>query len=154
MKLSKTVYLIIFLIFLLIIVLAIQFFYSPKETTSPRDVIKQDNTSRESPFVQTPKMRISSSDITTQPISVVGSVTITFDQPVDNETLSLEITPSTILLPLFDSSQRVLTISPSEAWNFNTTYTLKVSPKTISADGETLDKEYIYTFKTLPYSGI
>ena len=152
MKLSKTILLIFILILLIFILLGVQLLFKKNaEKDQPLPSAPIPVFIKPSPA---PKFSITSTNISSELINVIDSIEITFNRPVDNETLALKITPEENILPLFDSSLTKLSIKPVNVWNYNTSYTIIISAQTKSEDNNSLDKNYEFTFKTIPYYGI
>lgn len=151
MKQSKTKYLIIALIVMIVLLILVQIFKSPGQTGPTF------NAGGNTPIVQftpAPKFKIASTDIPDKPIELDRPIKITFDRPVDNESLALEVTPKEEVLILFDQTLTEMVIKPTNAWNFNTRYTIEVSRSTKAQDHQFLDKDYEFTFQTKLFVGI
>ncbi|MDD5147391.1 MAG: Ig-like domain-containing protein [Candidatus Daviesbacteria bacterium] len=152
MNQSKTIYLIFALIGLVVLVMLVQVLKfsekpnpNPNNKVSPQPIIE---------FTPPPKFKIVSTNISSQPVEVNEAVKITFDRPVDNEGLALEISPKEEVVILFNSSLTELSIKPANAWDYNTSYTITI-PKSIRAqDNQFLDKDYEFSFQTEPRMGI
>ena len=139
MRQNKTIYLVLFLIFILILIVILQI-SNPDET--------------ESPPIKTQQFNITSSNITNRLLNVSEVIKIKFSMPVKNQSLSLQINPNIEVRSSFDRNLSELTIEPFKAWRFDTIYIIRVSKTTMSSDGQNLDKNYEFTFKTTPLSGI
>lgn len=151
MKQSKTIYLIIALIIMIVLLVLVQIFKSSEKTSST------SNTEESTPIVQftpAPKFKIVSTDIPDKPIELDQPIKIIFDRPVNNESLTLEVTPKEEVLILFDQTLTEMAVKPANAWNFNTRYTIKVSRATKAQDYQFLDKDYEFAFQTRPFVGI
>lgn len=151
MKQTKTVYLVFALIAIVVLIMVVQTFKSsekvniePKKATS-EPIIQ---------FTPPKQFTIASTNITDQTIQVSGGIKITFNKPVNNESLALKITPKTELSLLFNSDLTELTIKPAEVWNFDTRYTIKIAKSTRSQDNHLLDKNYEFSFQTQKFVGI
>ena len=101
-----------------------------------------------------PKLNIVGSNITNQSLRARDVIKITFDRPVNNESLNLEITPQEEILPSFNQSLTELSIEPANAWNYDTEYLITILKSTKSTSNLDLGKDYQFKFKTVPYSGI
>ena len=132
MKLPKTVYLIAFLIFLVIVLILVQIFSS-----------KSRPASRVSP-APTPQLTITGTSLTDQPVGVTGFIKINFNKTVSLERLRATITPPTEVVYSLDATLRQLSIAPKNAWNFNKVYTIRIF----------VDKDYEFTFRTIPFGGM
>ncbi|MCR4306217.1 MAG: Ig-like domain-containing protein [Candidatus Daviesbacteria bacterium] len=150
MKQSKTIYLVFALlgiVILIILVQVIRFSEAPKSKTDQNiEPIDQ--------FIPPAKFKITSTNISDQPFEVDKDIRLIFEQPVDNESLNIKISPEEKVVFLFNSNLTELTITPTNAWDFNTRYTIKVSKSTKSQKQEYLDKDYEFYFETRPYGGI
>ena len=152
MKQPKTVYLVFGLLGIVIIIILVQVFkFSEKSSPSPCG-----NTSPPpiTQFIPPPKFKIISTNITSQSVEVNEGIKLTFDRPVDNESLTLEVFPKEEVVILFNPSLTELSVKPTNAWDFNTSYTIKVLKSTKSQNKELLDKDYEFSFQTKPYIGI
>mgnify|MGYP001589882754 CR=1 FL=1 len=151
MNQPKTTLLIFILIAIVILVILIQIF---KFSTPSSPVTNKEDKSQIIQYVQPPKLKIVSTSIPNTPIKVTDVIKIRFDKPVDNQSLTLEITPPEETLPLFDQGFIELTIKPINAWDFNKQYTIKILQPTRSQDGQPLDKNYEFSFQSEAYIGI
>lgn len=103
---------------------------------------------------QVDKFRSTSGPAGRQPISVAEGVNITFSKPVALGGLQIAITPEVVFTTEFSDNFKQMTIQPVPLWKYDTTYIVKISKETRSADNQTLDKDYTFTFRVLPFSGI
>lgn len=149
---NKTAYLVFALLGIVILIMLVQVLKfsekpnpSSNQNSSPPPVTQ---------FTPTPKFRIVSTNITSQPLEVNRIIKLDFDQPVDNENLRLEISPKEEVVILFNPSLTELSVKPTNAWDFNTRYTIKVSKSTKSQNKEFLDQDYEFSFQTESYVGI
>lgn len=149
---SKTVYLVLFLIFLLIIVIIVQI------NQDPIFWVQQPVTNSNGQVKETPKkpnqFKILSTSLSDKPLGITEPIIIRFDKNASPFSVIYEINPTEEIKisPSFDPKEII--IEPTGAWNFDTSYQLKILKTTRSLDYSELDKEYNYTFKTVPYSGI
>ena len=151
MKQSKTVYLVFALLTIVVLIMLVQILkFSEKPTPSPSGNASPPPITQ---FIPPPKFKIVS-NISGQLVKVNEAIKITFDRPVDNESLTLEVFPKEEVVILFNPSLTELSVKPTNAWDFNTGYTIKVSKSTRSQDREFLDKDYEFYFQTKPYMGI
>ena len=139
----KTVYLIIILLLLLIVLVIIQF--SSKSRTEP---IKEKQATPPESF------RIISSTAPEEFIGITEPIKITLSRPVNLQALIYELKPETQTRVYANPEQTEITFDPKDAWNFDSEYSLKISKESQAVDGQALDMEYIYKFKTHSYSGI
>ncbi len=152
MKQSKTTYLVFALLGIVILIMLVQVLkFSEKPNPSSNENSSPPPVTQFSPPA---KFKIVTSNITNQPVEVNGTIKLAFDQPVDNETLSLKVTPKEEIVALFNPDLTELTIKPVNAWDFNTRYTIKVLTSTESQDKQFLDKDYEFSFQTEAYGGI
>lgn len=151
MKQSKTAYLVFALLGIVILIMLIQVF---KFSQVPTPTSNQGTPAPVIRFAPPPRLHVVSTNITNQPVAVSGAVAVTFDRPINNEKLALEITPKEKILPLFNSDLTTLTIRPLDTWKFNTSYTIKVLKSTQSQDSQFLDKDYEFSFQTEQFVGI
>ena len=136
MQKSKTIFLMLFLILVLIIILVLKNVFNKQENLNTTTLSNPQT-----------KATVTSINLTDQPFSITEPILVQFSQPVLENTLKILLKPETPSRITFDSSREQLIIDPEDAWSFDTTYQLIIS-------GLALDKEYIYTFKTMEYSGI
>lgn len=141
----KTVYLILLLLFLLAVLAIVQFSIKPK--SQPEVVEESKKTMVES-------FRIVSSTVPEEFIGITEPIKLTFSKPVILSSLFYEFTPKTEVRAYTDSTQTEVTFDPKDAWNFESEYSLRISKESQATDGQALDKEYTYIFKTYPHSGI
>lgn len=118
-----------------------------------------ENNSTPTPFnpqatIGKPPFTVGSQQANQPPIAVNDPVTIKFSQPVNNETLTVTINPQAGFLSRFSDDLTTLQIFPTNTWNYNTTYTVKVLNNTKSKDDQQLGQDYQFSFKTKPYIGI
>lgn len=146
------------LIFFLIVILALILFVrvrkpppTPKIVPEPTAIATPKPTSQ---LIPTSFFTIMSTNISGQTVGVTELIKIRFSEPVSGDNLFVKITPESKFLLLFDPSRTELTISPSDAWAFDTSYNIKILKITTSTDNQPLDKDYEFNFKTIPYSGI
>lgn len=143
---NKTIYLLLFLIFILVLIL----FLKSQFDKSPNKSVGQNNLT---PVVQLSTFKLIATNISSGTIGITEPIKLQFDQPIisniiytiepqKEEKIGIGATPNEII------------IDPVDAWNFDTSYTLKILKSTKSVNGQYLDKDYTYTFKTPPYSGI
>ncbi len=144
MRKSKTIYLLIFLVIILIGLLALK----------NLPLRKQPGPTTETTINSEPYLTITSVNLSDQPFSITEPILITFSRPVEEKTMKILLIPQTPATIQFDSSKTQLIIDPQDAWNFNTNYQLSISKEAKSQAGLSLDKDYIYAFKTIGYSGI
>lgn len=155
MNKPKTIYLIFFLVFLIIVLLIILLFKKNGPKTQVQSQIPvQSEIPVSTQTVPTYKFSIISTNITLNPIGVADAVEILFSEPVNNESLNLTLSPEESILPLFNDNLTTLTIKPTSTWLYDTSYIIRVSSQTKSAKDQNLDKNYEFTFKTIPFSGI
>lgn len=152
MRQSKTVYLVFALFGIVVLIILVQILkFSEKPLPSTNGNISPSPIAQFSP---PPKFKIVSTNISSQPVGVNEVIRIAFDRPVDNESLTLEVSPKEEVVILFNPSLTELSAKPANAWDFNTHYTVKVSKSTKSQDREFLDQDYEFSFQTKPYIGI
>ena len=152
MKQSKTTYLVFALLGIVVLIMLVQVLkFSQKPASDPNE---NSNPPPVTQFAPPPKFRIVSTNITNQPFEVNRIIKLDFDQPVDNENLRLEISPKEEVVILFNPSLTELSVKPTNAWDFNTRYTIKVSKSTKSQNKEFLDQDYAFSFQTESYVGI
>ncbi len=151
MKQPKTVYLVFALLGLVVIIMLVQIVkFSEKPNSEPN----RQAAPSVAQFTSSPKFQILSTSLTNEPVKVNQPVVITFNQPVNNQKLALEISPKVEILPLFSSDLTELTIKPLNVWSFDTHYTIKVLQSTQAQDNQFLDKDYEFSFQTQVYIGI
>ena len=157
MKQPKTIYLILILLILFIIIILVQIFKTPKpisEIQPPEEIQPTKGPSNEIGEFPKSEFKLLSSNITDQPISMADSIILIFNAPVNLNSLFYEIEPVEELNFSLNSTKTEVTIEPVGAWDFDTQYSIKVLKETKSQEGNLLDKDYVFTFKTYPYSGI
>jgi hypothetical protein len=81
-------------------------------------------------------------------------VEISFNEPVSFENAYIEITPESQFSVNSDFSGYKIIIDPADAWMFDTEYKITIKSKTHTSFNNYLDKDYVYNFKTKPYTGI
>lgn len=162
---SKTIFLMLGLIFILVLILVLKSVATqnkkpPLETPSPSPA--------ESINITTPSA--SSSTATTLPsavtfsilgnsiknsqLGIVDSFQVFFSDQLGYQDLNYSISPEIRIETSLDKTGKVLTIKPEGIWDFDTEYKLTISRESKSAGGQNLDKDTTITFKTPPYSGI
>lgn len=142
---NKTIILISFLILLVIVILVFRSLAKNTNNTGS----SQGTPSSSKQVVQLKILSTNIEDL----MSINGSILIKFSQPV-TKNISFSIEPSATVSAQLNSTQDEVTISPKDAWVFNTSYVIKILSSTLSKQGQPLDKDYIYNFKTPPYTGI
>lgn len=85
---------------------------------------------------------------------VTDPLVLTFSKPVDESSIFIGVKPETTISATFDSSKKVLTISPIQTWVYATSYNITVSKDARSIDGFSLSEDKKFTFQTANYSGI
>src|SRR3989344_428434 len=146
---SKTIFLLIFLIFVLIVIFVLKNNAQEAELNNPPEQINKLN---ETPPSQIEIFRLISTNLNDRDIGINESIKIEFNKPVSSEFIYV-IEPQ-INVKIIIGNDNEIVIEPVDAWVFDTNYTLKILKSTLSTTYQTLDKEYIYTFQTPPYSGI
>ncbi len=150
MKQTKTTYLVFALIGVVVLIMLVQVI----KFSEPPDQKNNNSQAPVTQYIPPPKFKILSTNISDQPAEVLDVIRLSFDQPVDNKSLTIEISPQEDVIFLFNSDLTELTITPTNAWNFNTLYTIKVSKSTKSQKQESLEKDYEFSFQTEEYGGI
>lgn len=150
MNQSKTTYLVFALLGVVILIMLVQVV----KFSSPNPRPSENTTAPVTQSTPAPAFHINSTNITSQPMAVNEPITITFDRPVNNEKLALQITPKEKVVPLFNSDLTMLTIKPLNTWSFDTRYSIKVLKSTESQDNQFLDKDYEFAFQTKSFVGI
>lgn len=143
LRISKTIIL-IGLLFLLILVLVIL-------------KITGGTSSSFSPTVPQPEPEnttVIASNITASPFKVTDSIKLTFSKPVPPTGLEIKLAPETPFATSWDYSGRELSIEPIDAWRYDTTYRLEINSAAGQKSAKILDKDYKYTFRTVPFGGI
>lgn len=136
---KKVITLLFFLVVITFVILLLKTLTGSKNITSP---------------TQTSPLTIISPISSSTETSVTEQIKIKFNKPVDPKSLKLELFPANEIELSFDSTNTELTVNPTNAWGFSTNYFIKITKETKSQDGESLDSDYTYSFKTYPYSGI
>lgn len=149
---SKTTILIWVLISILILIILVQILTGEKKVPS-----KQLPTSP--PVVnQTPSptriFYITGSTLSAIPIGTTDSFSIFFSKPIANNGLVWSLQPEVPISLTFDESGSVLTVTPTQTWEFDTEYKLIIKKATSSVEGYKLDLDVVVNFKTAPYGGI
>lgn len=139
MKINPTIILVFFLVFLLFVVIVVQIYITPKTPTNNTGNLSLSE-----------RIKILATDIPQEAIEVGQPLKIIFDKPLSNNQLLIELDPPTPFDLSLDNSKKEVIISPTDAWSFNTKYTLKISKE----KNNFIDKEYIFTFTTQLYGGI
>lgn len=143
----KIIYLLVFLIFVLILVIFFRSVQKPGQVQSPiQQYVPTPNT-------QTSGFTLISTNIPKQSMGITGEIRLTFSQPV-SEKLIFTIKPKIEVRSGLGSSSFEFVIAPKDSWAFDTSYTLTISGSNISQYNQSLNKDFVYTFKTPPYSGI
>ena len=145
---TKTIFLLVFLIIILFVILFIK---SKAQTQVQNNQAEQTNEIESSQ--QTEVFKLTSTSIESQEIGITEPVRLEFNHPVFNNFI-YTLEPKKDVKVYSGTSPNELIIDPVDAWGFDTNYTLTVFKSTLSSTGQTLDKDYIYIFKTPPYSGI
>lgn len=155
---SSTTLLIILLITIIVLIILVQIFAGSRQKDSVQNLpieVPSATSTPENPLTpEGENVKILTTNITEAPLAINAPVKFKFSKTMDNESLKLQITPQEELLPLFDQTLTELSIEPTNAWDFNTKYQIKIFKETKAADGSALDKDYEFSFSTLPYSGI
>lgn len=146
---TKVIYLILFLIFVLILIIFLKSRSQEPEQLPPSPSKQYIPT----PSAQTNGFKLILTNISKEFISINGSIQLTFSQPV-SENLVFTIVPKAVVQSRLGTSAYEFVIAPTDAWAFDTTYTLTVSKSNLSQNNQSLDQDYVYTFKTPPFSGI
>ncbi len=142
---TKTIYLLLFLILVLILFL---FLKSRTQNQPPKtNPIPQPSVSQISTF------QLISTSISGNSVGITEPIKLTFNQPVSDNILYTLRPQKEIRIRRAGDPNEII-VDPLDGWSFDTTYTLTILKTTSSATGETLDKNYTYSFKAPPYSGI
>lgn len=143
---SRTIYLMLFLILVLVVILFLKSrVQKPQQSQPPPQASPLQNE-------QVTNFTIVSTSISDQSVGINEPIKLQFNQPLGNLVYSID--PQITLKQGSGSNPNEITLSPPDAWAFNTSYTLKISATSSSISNQTLDKDYSFTFKTPPYSGI
>lgn len=144
---TKVIYLVLFLIFVLILMIFLK--SRPQKSVQIQPVKQYIPT----PNTQINGFRLISTNIPEKSISITGSIQLTFNMPV-SKNLIFTIEPKVEVVSGLSTSPYIFIIAPKDAWAFDTIYTLTISKSNLSQNNQGLDKDYVYTFKTPPFSGI
>lgn len=136
---NKTFYLVFLLVAAIIVLLVVRILTPSRDSAS---------------VVKPPGLFIEKTSLSGERLSVSSEIDIYFSEPVNQKTLGFLVEPETEISFLLDNAQNKLIIAPSKIWGFDTIYTLTILRSTQSVNGNYLQKDYVYTFKTVPYSGI
>lgn len=79
---------------------------------------------------------------------------VEFSEPTPFQFIDITITPETKYSLSNDLSGYKVIINPTDAWLFNSNYSITIGKKTHTADNNYLNEDFVYNFKTYPYSGI
>lgn len=150
---DKTKLLIAVLIFLIILIVIIQIFRPNNQPQAQQDQGKLP-TFQPNDASGNISFYVTRNTAPTQPMNVAQQFTITFSQPLNPNSLQYEISPKIDLILSLDNTGKILTIAPETTWNYNTSYTLKISKETLDNNGKTLNNDAIIYFKTGAYTGI
>lgn len=152
---NRTLLLIIGLIIILLIIMAIQF---TTERKAPLPTLPPTPTPTSKPSgidISNITFKVTSTNLTDQPINVANIISVTFSKPVDQKNLLYSINPEISLNITLDKSGSILLINPTQKlWGYNKTYQLVIKKETKSVDGATLKEDVIINFKTVKQSGI
>lgn len=141
---NKTIYLLIFLILVLIIIVILQNYFKKSASNKPAP---SPSTKQVNNFV------IVSTNLANHLIGITEPIKIEFSQPVPGDLIYV-LDPKAVTMVKIDNNLNQLLITPKDAWSFDTNYTLTISKLNRSQHNQFLDQNYIYIFKTPPYSGI
>lgn len=97
---------------------------------------------------------ITKTSLTDQLVGVTYPVNIYFSKPVNRDLLGISISPSISAYYDFNEDLTTLTITPTQYWEYGSEYKISVSKDSIDQTGSKLDKDYEFSFKTYPRSGI
>lgn len=97
---------------------------------------------------------ISSISLTNKPLGVIDPIRASFTDPIKTGTLNVVISPNVEFTIKANRDRTQLEITPNTTWGYGRTLTLTFKNNISSEDDITLGKDYSYTFKTIPYSGI
>jgi hypothetical protein len=142
MKFNKTIALISVLVFLIIVLVVVQLLKPAPEKQTPLPLQKQA------------LFKISSTTITQEPLSPAQPIKITFDSPASKQNLKVTTVPEVAIKTTFNKNLTEMTIEPIEIWDYNSSYILRITKEENNSEEKLLDKDYQFTFKTLPFSGI
>lgn len=154
---KKTKFLFIAL-FLLIIVLVIVEVFAPKtqeQTTTQASPAPQFTNQIPFPSASTnliPFTLVARPNIDGK-LGVVDKLSFSFSSPIASQEIKYLITPPIEMTAKVESNGTVLTLEPTQTWDFATKYTLTVYRSLISLDGQTLSEDINLDFETVPYSG-
>lgn len=146
MRQTKTFYLILGLIATIVLILAFQLRVVSHPQNIPKPIIQVEE--------QKQQFLITGTNLTGRDLETQDTIKINFSDNIDFPSLSYSINPQEETIPYYDPSLKQLTIEPTNAWDFDITYTLTIHPSTKTKSGVSLNKEYQFTFKTTPYKGI
>lgn len=144
---TKVLFLVFILIVILIVIVTIRSSSSQKQPDSESQIPQSEVQQMSRPLnVQ--------SNFDNETLDVTESFTITFSQPVDGSTVFFDIEPEVAVSASFNSTNTTLTLEPIQAWGFDTLYTVTLSKQTTAVDGSKIDKDQVFKFQTIKYSGI
>lgn len=122
---TKTKFLIIFLVFLIVILLAIQFFKKPaQEEPAIQPVLKQDQTEEKKKLIITSSAQ--------GLIDATEPIKLTLSTPLSLSSIKYQLNPTTKVALALDPDGKQLIITPDPAWIFNTKYEIIINGQTIN----------------------
>jgi hypothetical protein len=133
----KTIILIILLILVLLIILVVQ------------ALTKRSTENKAAPNNSEASISIVTTNLPEDFMDVTSPIKLQINT-AQSQKLIYSLNPEASTSSIMNTSTKEFVITPKDAWSFNTTYTLKIN----KSDNPNLDKDYSYTFKTYPYSGI
>lgn len=151
MKIDKRIILIIILAVIIIILLLIRIF-SPNNksgTTNVKPNPSETNSQVNYPSSNRPKISVVSTNLANEPRGVAEPIIIKMDKPFLLTDVQAESEPKVELKMRQNFQTNELIIEPREIFDYGASYNLR-----LFSQSEVLIKEYNFSFKTLPYSGI
>ena len=148
---SKTVYLLLFLIFVLIIILLVR---SNSQKSSQHEPTRPVEQTIPLPTSDLSGFKLVSTSLTNQTIGITEPIRLQFNQPISAENIVFTFQPEKEITSIIGINPSEIILDPVDGWGFSITYTLKILQSSKSSSNQALDRDYVYIFKTPPYSGI
>jgi hypothetical protein len=156
MKTNKRLLLVFFLVSIIILLLIAQFLRPDKSSIKAPQGSSSSNFQDKTPSGNNPeeKLKVSSTNLNTPPRGVAEPIIVKFNHSFSLNDLKITLVPQVEIHTHIDSNNNQLIIEPKEIFDYASEYQLIITSSEDNKAEQNLDKDYSFTFKTLPYTGI
>jgi hypothetical protein len=143
----------IVIIFILAVVFLLQILLAPVNLPV-QDKLPRSSPQTFSPVPQRVFYISARSNIIGQLIGLTENIEVYFSRPVNEKSITVKVSPETPVNLYYSLDKQTLQIQTTQAWKFNTDYTIRLTGSLNREDFTSLDKEYFFDFKTEKLEGM